>query len=150
MAAEGRVVALDPEDAWSLLPDTGLGRVLYTKSALPAVRLLPFALHGRAMILPLDVMSRAQLCCVIGSATAVEVDDPQRGWTVTVAGPVHGTTNVDGLDLASDPDLARWLDGSPTSYIRVEAAIVYGLQCSVDLAPPFARPDGRSVRVADR
>jgi hypothetical protein len=61
MATQSRVVALEPDDAWSLLPRSGVGRLLYTKSALPAVRLLPFVLCDHTMVLALDSTSRDQL-----------------------------------------------------------------------------------------
>lgn len=126
MAHQGRVVSLRPDDAWSLLPHSGLGRLLYTESALPAVRLLPFVLCDRTMILALDPASAEQLRHVIGSVTAVEVDDPQSGWTVTITSEAHETAGVCDEGFTRDPDLSRWLDGGPVTYLQITPTLVSG------------------------
>lgn len=126
MDHQGRVVPLEPGDAWALLPHSGLGRLLYTKSALPAVRLLPFVLCGRTMILALDPTSSEQVRHVIGSVTAVEVDDPQGGWTVTITSEAHEATSVCDKGFTQDPRLSRWLDGGPTTYLQIEPTMVSG------------------------
>lgn len=123
---QGRVVPLEPGDAWALLPHSGLGRLLYTRSALPAVRLLPFVLCGRTMILALDLPSFDQVRHVIDSVTAVEVDDPQGGWTVTITSEAHEATAVCDKGFTQDPSLARWLDGSPMTYLQIEPTMVSG------------------------
>lgn len=127
MAPNSRIVALAAGDAWSLLPHCGLGRLVYTVAALPAVRLLPFVLRGRTMVLALDAASCNQLSHMIGSVTAVEVDDPQHGWTVTITSKIEETVACDE-SISQDPDLLRWLDGAPANYVRIDPTLVSGRQ----------------------
>ncbi|NGY63214.1 pyridoxamine 5'-phosphate oxidase family protein [Lentzea sp. NEAU-D13] len=128
MAFEGRVVLIEDDDAWSLLPQSGLARLLYTRSALPAVRVLPFVLCGRTMVLALDFGAVEHLTHVIGSVTAVEVDDPLSAWSVTITSEAHEATSVCDESFAHDPALSRWLDGDPKAYLRIEPTLVCGQQ----------------------
>lgn len=125
VAREDHVVDLDPDDAWSLLPPSGLGRLLYTKSALPVVRLLPFTLRDHTMVLPLDDDAWEALRHIIGSVVALEVDDLVDGWSVTVTSEVH-QVKAPGEDTTPDPALVRWLSGTPTTYIQLEPTLVSG------------------------
>ena len=125
MTHAGHVVDLRPHDAWSLLPDSGLGRLLYTKFALPVVRLLPFRLRGHAMVLPFDDTTWEEIHHVIGSVAAVEVDDLLHGWSVTVTSVVR-EVKASEEDLNLDPTMSRWLDGVPIACIELEPAVVAG------------------------
>lgn len=106
----------------------GIGRLLYTKSALPAVRLLPFSLRDNAMLLALDQAAEEQLVHVVGGVAAVQVDDLARGWTITITSEVHYVDSPMDLRFLERTGMSWWLDGAPQSYVRVEPMLVSGYQ----------------------
>lgn len=82
--------ALALEECLRLLGTTGIGRLAYTQSALPAVRPVTFTLDGDDVLIPARAGSPL-VCAVRGAVVAFQSDayDPaaRTGWTVTVVGP---------------------------------------------------------------
>jgi Pyridoxamine 5'-phosphate oxidase len=127
-----QVNALPRDEAMRRLGSVGLGRIVFTERALPAVRLASHVVDEGHVIV------RSDKCAVIvspsgadGTVVAYEADaiDPrsQAGWTVTVTGVAH---------LVDDPhQVARyremagaWAAGDGNCTIRIDAELVTGFE----------------------
>ncbi|MGY1808320.1 pyridoxamine 5'-phosphate oxidase family protein [Blastococcus sp. SYSU D00669] len=82
--------ALGYDECLRLLGTAGIGRLAYTRSALPVVRPVSFTLREDDVVIPVRLGSPL-LDSVRGAVVAFEADayDPaeRTGWTVSVVGP---------------------------------------------------------------
>jgi nitroimidazol reductase NimA-like FMN-containing flavoprotein (pyridoxamine 5'-phosphate oxidase superfamily) len=80
---------LDPPRCVALLATVGIGRVVFTNRAMPAVRPVRFAVHDDAVWFRIPA-GDMMLACVLDTVVAVAVDDVTTdlgaGWFVTVVG----------------------------------------------------------------
>src|ERR1700678_1624472 len=86
-----------------------VGRIVYTRQALPAVELVNFALADG------DIVIRTSAEGKLAAAT--------RGTVVGQAGAVTGTPEIRGLERVA---LASWVPGERDHFIRISPAIVNG------------------------
>jgi nitroimidazol reductase NimA-like FMN-containing flavoprotein (pyridoxamine 5'-phosphate oxidase superfamily) len=81
---------LDRAGALALLSNAGVGRVIYTSAAMPAVRPLPFRLAADGRVLLRAPAGSALVRAVGGALVAFEVDEIRQtdgaGWCVTLLG----------------------------------------------------------------
>lgn len=96
MAAEGRVVQLEPDDAWSLLPPSGLGRLLCTRFALPAVE-VDDPVSGWSVTITSEV---CETTGAGGPATYVRIKPTSVSGQPILAGPGSGGTVKQGVVVA--------------------------------------------------
>jgi uncharacterized protein len=83
-----------------LMASVPVGRVVYTRGALPAVELAPFALDSGDIVLrPYDLLGVAMAANQVVAFEVDEVDCTWSGWSVTVVGQARQVT--------SKADLAR-------------------------------------------
>jgi hypothetical protein len=112
------------EECLRLLATTGIGRIIYTRHALPAVELVTFALESG------DIVARTVLESLVAavreSVVAFEADrvDPhdRSGWAVTVIGTARCSSSPGGYEHV----------------IRIRQEIVTGLHFAVPATPRFA------------
>ncbi|NEK56259.1 pyridoxamine 5'-phosphate oxidase family protein [Geodermatophilus sabuli] len=139
---QGRsVVVLGADDCHELLGTVGIGRLGYTRDALPAIAPVPFRLHGDQVIIP----SRPGSHLVDGTRGAVvafEADsfdaDVHSGWTVTVIGPSRSVIDADEvatLDALPWPHRPSCPD---RRYISVAIGLIRGWRAVPE--EPVARP----------
>jgi len=116
-----------------LLASVPVGRIVYTRQALPAVALVNFAL------LDGDILIRADAEDELAAATrdavvAFEADRldtaRQAGWSVTVVGHSRAVTGHEELQDAERIGLTPWVPLQQDQYIRVSPAIVHGRRLS--------------------
>ncbi len=130
MQRDGRVLTeMSRAECLRLLATGSIGRICYTRHALPAVEPVNFALHDRAIVIRTD--AGGQLAAAAHRAVvAFQADDldPVRGsgWSVTVVGrcdEVH-----DSADLAALGALAldSWAPAVQSHFIRIVPVIVTG------------------------
>ena len=86
-----------------------VGRIVYTRQALPAVELVNFALADG------DIVIRTSAEGKLAAAT--------RGTVVGQARAVTGSTEIRGLERVA---LASWVPGERDHFIRISPAIVNG------------------------
>ncbi len=142
--AEDHVIEdLDEPDCRSLLQTARIGRLGYTRDALPAIQPVPFCVHRDQVVIPLRSCSQL----VPGTRAAVvafQVDALDEatctGWTVTVVGPSRSVTDpaeIADLDALPWPFLLSWPD---RCYISIGIGMVTGSRVgprrSVALRPP--------------
>jgi hypothetical protein len=111
------------DECLRLLATTGIGRIIYTRHALPAVELVTFTLDSG------DIVARTVLeslgAAVRDSVVAFEADDVDphgSGWAVTVIGTARCYSSPGGYEHV----------------IRIRPEIVTGLHFAVPATPQVA------------
>jgi hypothetical protein len=120
---------LSRAECMRLMGTVPVGRIVYTRQALPAVELVNFALVDG------DIVIRTSAGSTLAAATrgtviafeAGSVDlAGHAGWSVTVVGRARAVVDgaeVRGLERVS---LASWVPGERDHFIRISPAIVNG------------------------
>ncbi|MGY1637664.1 pyridoxamine 5'-phosphate oxidase family protein [Geodermatophilus sp. SYSU D00742] len=145
---------LDDPDCRSLLSTVRIGRLGYTRDALPAIAPVSFCVHRDEIVIP----SRSGSHLVprtSGAVVAFQVDslDPDTctGWTVTVVGPSRSVTDhteIAALDRLPWPRPALWPD---RCYISVAMGLVAGWRAGPRRDAPLRSPArDRLPRLASR
>ena len=106
-----------------------VGRIIYTRQALPAVELVNFALDHGDIIIRTD-RSGKLAAATAGAVVAFEADslDPssQVGWSVTVIGHSHEVTDADEISRLEQIGLSSWAPGEHEHFIRISPGILSG------------------------
>ena len=120
---------LSREECLRLVGQVPLGRIVYTRQALPAVELVNFALDDGDIVIRTD--SSGKLAAATrGAVVAFEADDvdvgTRAGWSVTVIGFSRAVT--DGADIRhlEEGGLVPWAPGERDHFIRISPQIVNG------------------------
>ncbi len=120
---------LDREQCVALLAGAGLGRVVFTSRALPAIQPARFVVHHGAIVVRTPSQS-ALFAGVLDSVVAFAVDefsaDLKSGWYVTVlgrAGEVRDPIVI--AELATLP-LGCWTGQTDARYLRIPLESVTG------------------------
>ncbi|WP_256986809.1 pyridoxamine 5'-phosphate oxidase family protein [Streptomyces sp. BR123] len=130
-----RVEELAAEEALELLGSVGLGRVVFTRHALPAVRPVNHVLDaGDIIIRPHDGSTLAALMEAqegTGVVVAYEADtiDPEArvGWGVVATG--YATAVTDPIELERYAHLLLpWVEGAFSGPIRITPGLVTGFR----------------------
>jgi nitroimidazol reductase NimA-like FMN-containing flavoprotein (pyridoxamine 5'-phosphate oxidase superfamily) len=113
---------LDEAECRRLLITVPLGRLLFTKGGLPAVRLVTFFVDDDTVVFATadgDKYRAAER----GDVVAFEVDDidhhRHRGWTVTAAGHLSVVDPQDAAGLARTLPLRPWAPHTDQHLIRL-------------------------------
>ena len=130
MDSDGSVLEhLSRDECLRLMGSVPVGRIVYTRQALPAVELVNFALDGGDIVIRTDAGGKLA-AATRGAVVAFEtdsVDDAGRtGWSVTVVGQSRAVT--DGAEIArmEQSGLMPWAPGRRDHFIRISPAIVNG------------------------
>jgi uncharacterized protein len=88
-------------ECFRLMASVPVGRVIYTRQALPAVDLVSFALDGGDIIVSTDRDGKLA-AATRGAVVAFEADsvdtDRRTGWSVTAVGHAQEVTDPDEID----------------------------------------------------
>ncbi len=120
---------LSRPEAVALLETQEVGRLVYTRRALPAVRPVNFAVRGGAILIWTGSASSLGQA-VRGAVVAFEADEIDReahsGWSVAVTGVAQLVT--DGRMLAEARQLGPvpWAPGVKDHLIRIPLTVVTG------------------------
>jgi hypothetical protein len=112
-----------------LVGSVPLGRIVYTRQALPAVELVNFALVGGDIVIRTD--SGGKLAAATrGAVVAFEADSADvaahAGWSVTVVGYSRAVTDSEEIRRLEQTGLDPWAPGKRDHFIRISPAIVNG------------------------
>ncbi|MFE0703837.1 pyridoxamine 5'-phosphate oxidase family protein [Streptomyces sp. NPDC058872] len=130
-----RVVELDPEEALRLLSRTPLGRIVFTRHALPAIRPVHHLVDAGEIIVrtheeaALTTRTReAGACGVVVAYEADEIDLVTRlGWSVVVTG--YCTVVTDPQEAARyQAMLHPWTDQHLDRVVRIRPDLVTGIR----------------------
>jgi hypothetical protein len=141
---------LSQDECLRLMASVPVGRIIYTRQALPAVDLVNFTLDRG------DIIIRADRCgtlaaAVRGAVVAFEADslDPAglAGWSVTVIGQSREVTDAGEISRLERMGLSSWASGQQQNFIRISPGILSGRQLCA-LTASRAAP-GLSATVTD-
>lgn len=119
--------AVDFDDAVELLGTEKVGRLVYTRRALPAVTPLNYVLRdGAIWIWTASTSSIAQ--AVRGAVVAFEVDQLDKvartGWSVVVVGVAQLVANQEDLEVARAFGPEPWAPGRMEHLLRIPLSVV--------------------------
>jgi hypothetical protein len=130
MDADGSVLEHLPRDeCMRLMGSVPVGRIVYTRQALPAVELVNFALDDGDIIIRTDAGGKLA-AATRGAVVAFEadcVDDAGRtGWSVTIVGQSQAVTDAAEIRHLEQIPLTPWAPGPHDHFIRISPTIVNG------------------------
>ena len=120
---------LSRDECLRLLRHVPVGRIVYTRQALPAVELVNFALDDGDIIIRTD--SGGKLAAATrGAVVAFEADSldtaTHAGWSVTVVGYSRAVSDGDDIRHLEQVGLVPWAPGERDHFIRISPTIVNG------------------------
>ena len=120
---------LTSEECLRLMASVPLGRIIYTRQALPAVELVNFALDNGDIIIRTGRGGKLA-AATRGVVVAFEADcvDPDRhvGWSVTVIGQSQEVTDPKEIGRLEKIGLRSWAPGEREHFIRISPGILNG------------------------
>jgi nitroimidazol reductase NimA-like FMN-containing flavoprotein (pyridoxamine 5'-phosphate oxidase superfamily) len=120
---------LTRDECLRLLATAPIGRIIYTRQAMPAVELTNFVLDRGDIVIRTD-RSGKLAAAARGAIVAFEADvvDTEHctGWSVTAIGPSTEVTDAAELARLRDMDLSSWAPGLRDHFIRVSPQLLNG------------------------
>ena len=112
-----------------LVGQVPLGRIVYTRQALPAVELVNFMLDDGDIVIRTD--SGGKLAAATrGAVVAFEADSvdtaTHEGWSVTIVGYSRAVTDGDEVRHLEQTGLVPWAPGRRDHFIRISSTFVNG------------------------
>ena len=118
MDANGSVLAqLSRDECMRLMGSVPVGRIVYTRQALPAVELVNFALDDGGIIIA---------AAAGGKLAAATRGTGHAGWSVTVIGHATAVTDREEIGRLEQLPLTPWAPGNGDHFIRISSSIVNG------------------------
>jgi len=120
---------LSRDDCLTLMASVPVGRIIYTRRALPAVELVNFALYEGDIVIRTD-RSGKLAAATRGAVVAFEADQldlaGQAGWSVTAVGPSSEVTDPVELARLRAIGLKSWAAGTQDHFIRISPVMLNG------------------------
>jgi uncharacterized protein len=117
-----------------LLGSVPVGRIVYTRQALPAVELVNFALDDGDIVIRTDASGKLA-AATRGAVVAFEADSVDAaghaGWSVTVVGQSRAVTDAEEVRHLEQTALEPWVPGAHDHFIRISPSIVNGRRLGV-------------------
>lgn len=112
-----------------LLASVPIGRIVYTRQALPAVELVNFTLDGGDIVIRTGQGGKLAAAAQ-GTVVAFEADEVdiacQRGWSVTAVGYSREVTDPDDIARLRQTGPRPWVPGEREHFIRITPGILNG------------------------
>jgi hypothetical protein len=120
---------LSRDECLRLVGQVPLGRIVYTRQALPAVELVNFTLDDGDIVIRTD--SGGKLAAAThGAVVAFETDSvdiaAHTGWSVTIVGYSRAVTDGEEVRRLEQTGLDPWAPGEHDHFIRISPEIVNG------------------------
>jgi uncharacterized protein len=130
MYSDGSALTQLPRDkCLKLMASVPVGRVIYTRQALPAVELVNFAFDEGDIILRTDPSGKLA-AAARGAVVAFEADcldvANRTGWSVTAIGPSREVTDPEEIRRLRAIGLTSWAPGARDHFIRISPEILTG------------------------
>ena len=123
------------DECLQLMASVPVGRIIYTRQALPAVELVNFALDNGDIIIRTDHSGKLA-AATRGAVVAFEADrldaDHHVGWSVTIVGQSQEVTDPDEIGRLEQMGLMTWAPGERQHFIRIRPGILNGRRLSAD------------------
>ena len=128
---------LSRDECLTLMASVPVGRIIYTRRALPAVELVNFALDQGDIVIRTDRGGKLA-AATRAAVVAFEADqvDPagQSGWSVTAIGPAGEVTDPGELARLRTIGLRSWAPGARDHFIRISPVMLNGRRLHIDSA----------------
>ncbi|MFM9457264.1 pyridoxamine 5'-phosphate oxidase family protein [Streptomyces europaeiscabiei] len=122
--------ALDRQECMGLLAKVPVGRVVYTRQALPAVLPVNFVLDADASVLLCTSATSDLVRAIDGFVVAFEGDefDPvtRSGWSVVVTGRAAVVTDPAEHERLTRSGPSSWMPMRDEVFVRIESEVVSG------------------------
>ncbi|MEV7012543.1 pyridoxamine 5'-phosphate oxidase family protein [Streptosporangium sp. NPDC051022] len=123
--------ALSRQECRELLSTAGIGRIVFTDRALPAVQPVAFCLDGADIVI--RVMAGSKLATAAsGTVVAFEADEfdvaTRTGWSVTVVGHARAVYAPEEILRLEGLPLAPWSPGGRDYFITIRTEQISGLR----------------------
>ncbi|WP_416985445.1 pyridoxamine 5'-phosphate oxidase family protein [Streptomyces sp. T028] len=122
--------ALDRQECLRLLAEVPVGRVVYTRQALPAVLPVNFSLDTDASVLLCTSSASDLVRAVDGFVVAFEADEfdgaTRSGWSVVVTGRATVVTDPAEHERLSRTGPGSWMPLRDEVFVRIESEMVTG------------------------
>jgi len=130
---------LSRDECLTLMASVPVGRIIYTRQALPDVELVNFALDHGDIVIRTD--RSGKLAIAIRSAVvAFEVDQldltGESGWSVIAVGPSSEVTDPDELARLRAIGLRSWAPGARDHFIRISTVMLNGRHLDIGNSEP--------------
>ena len=121
---------LSPEECVQLMGSVPVGRIVYTRQALPAVELVNFALVDGDIVIRTNAEGKLA-AATRGAVVAFEADavdlEGQVGWSVAIVGQARAVTDGEEIRDLERVALKSWVPGTAGGhFIRISPTIVNG------------------------
>jgi nitroimidazol reductase NimA-like FMN-containing flavoprotein (pyridoxamine 5'-phosphate oxidase superfamily) len=120
---------LTRDECLRLLATVPIGRIIYTRQALPAVELVNFALDGGDIVIRTDPSGKLA-AAARGAIVAFEADsvefEQRTGWSVTAIGPSSEVTDATDISRLRRIGLDTWAPGVREHFIRITPQLLNG------------------------
>ncbi|MGP4050632.1 pyridoxamine 5'-phosphate oxidase family protein [Streptomyces sp. 2A115] len=122
--------ALDRQECLRLLAKVPVGRVVYTRQALPAVLPINFSLDADASVLLRTSQDSDLVRAIDGVVVAFEADEfdaaTRSGWSVVVTGRATVVTDPAEHDRLTQAGPTSWMPLREAVFVRIESEMVTG------------------------
>jgi uncharacterized protein len=130
MDSDGRALEqLSWGECMRLMGSVPVGRIVYTRQALPAVELVNFALVEGDIVIRTHAEGKLA-AATRGAVVAFEADSVDlaghAGWSVTVVGQARAVTDAEEIHSLERVALNPWLSEERDHFIRISPAIMNG------------------------
>jgi uncharacterized protein len=141
MYSDGSTLQRLPRDeCLTLMASVPVGRIIYTRRALPAVELVNFALDEGDIVIRTDRSGKLAAATTRGAVVAFEADQldqaGQGGWSVTAVGPSREVTDPGELARLRTIGLRSWAPGDRDHFIRISPVMLNGRHLDAGNAEP--------------
>jgi nitroimidazol reductase NimA-like FMN-containing flavoprotein (pyridoxamine 5'-phosphate oxidase superfamily) len=135
-----RLEILSQGECRKLLGSVPVGRLVFTQSALPAVRLVNFVVDDMTIVFPASDVDRYR-AAERGDVVGFEVDeidlDRQLGWTVTAVGHLSVVESNEKADLQHVLPLRPWAAQTDHHLIRLGIESLEGRRLVAGAERPY-------------
>jgi hypothetical protein len=122
---------LSRHECRELLSSVGIGRIVFTDRALPAVRPVVFRLDGQDIVIH-TVAGSKLATAVSGAVVAFEADEfdagMRAGWSVTVVGHARAVYAPEEIARMKRLSPAPWTSGDRDYFITIRTEQITGLR----------------------
>ncbi|HET9172713.1 MAG TPA: pyridoxamine 5'-phosphate oxidase family protein [Actinospica sp.] len=138
------LTTLSPDEAEALLATREIGRLVYTRRALPAVTVVNYALRDGAIWI-WTASDSSMWQAVRGAVVAFEVDRidhlARTGWSVLVLGVAELVRDPRTVERARLLGPEPWASGRKEFLLRIPLTLVSGRRISAERAETGARTE---------
>lgn len=125
----GELTQLGRDESLRLLASVPVGRLIFTVNALPAVRVMNFALVGELIVLRTAADSTTARKAS-GGIVAFEADELDAttcsGWSVTVTGRAALVTELAAITRYQAVPLVPWAPGTRDTFVTITTDLAEG------------------------